>query len=274
MHHFSLDKNDIENWARFSGDWNPIHFNIEAARELGIDNLVVHGMLAALELKQKLHIGYLQRTDVGKYHRLKIYFRNPMLLGDDYKFFSKERNSAFSCRLCSVDEKDTIMTARVKQLGSPEPHQDYKSEGALPVNLDDFKGSYSTFKRSFAHIDRFWIFVESYVFGQFIKHHMSEVFDKLRELTDVSFSNLEEIDGYSVVQTTQEISLIGSTMKDLELQAIDDCLSGRSTIKFQISDYMVSGDEDVFLGEVKILIFLNDKCEMISEIGLLGKKNM
>jgi acyl dehydratase len=45
MHAFSQD--DIAEFARLSGDTNPVHLDIEAAREMGFPGTIVHGMLAA-----------------------------------------------------------------------------------------------------------------------------------------------------------------------------------------------------------------------------------
>lgn len=50
-----LSAKDIESWARFSGDWNPIHFDADAAKALGVDAPFAHGMLALLPVKQLAH---------------------------------------------------------------------------------------------------------------------------------------------------------------------------------------------------------------------------
>ena len=42
----------IESWARFSGDFNPIHFDLEKARLAGSPAIIVHGMLPLLYVKQ------------------------------------------------------------------------------------------------------------------------------------------------------------------------------------------------------------------------------
>ena len=40
---------DANRWAEFSGDYNPIHFDLEQARLRG-EGLRVHGMRALLEI--------------------------------------------------------------------------------------------------------------------------------------------------------------------------------------------------------------------------------
>ncbi|WP_166212339.1 MaoC family dehydratase [Cognatiluteimonas telluris] len=48
-----FEQSDVEHWASFSGDYNPIHFDIDRARDLGVDALIVHGMLAMLPVKRE-----------------------------------------------------------------------------------------------------------------------------------------------------------------------------------------------------------------------------
>jgi hypothetical protein len=42
----------IENWAEFSGDRNPIHFDADQARRLRADDVIAHGMLVLLFVKE------------------------------------------------------------------------------------------------------------------------------------------------------------------------------------------------------------------------------
>src|SRR5439155_26041866 len=47
---------DIDRWARFSGDYNPIHFDAAEARQLGADGVIAHGMLVLLAIKARLSV--------------------------------------------------------------------------------------------------------------------------------------------------------------------------------------------------------------------------
>ncbi|MBU9817416.1 hypothetical protein J1781_21555 [Rahnella sp. C60] len=51
---FSYDVRDAEAWAKFSGDYNPIHFDLQQARAMGLETLTVHGMRALLDMKNHL----------------------------------------------------------------------------------------------------------------------------------------------------------------------------------------------------------------------------
>ncbi|WP_057461021.1 MaoC/PaaZ C-terminal domain-containing protein [Pseudovibrio sp. POLY-S9] len=46
-----FDETDIQNWASFSGDYNPLHFDEAFAHFAGLDTVSIHGMALMLPLK-------------------------------------------------------------------------------------------------------------------------------------------------------------------------------------------------------------------------------
>lgn len=72
---------DLVRYAAASGDFNPIHFDHDAARAAGLDGIVVHGLLMAAWLAQAAatHAGRI-RTDPLQEMRLR--FRAPLHPGD------------------------------------------------------------------------------------------------------------------------------------------------------------------------------------------------
>jgi MaoC like domain len=68
---------DAERWAAFSGDRNPIHFDIEQARLLDADRLVVHGMVALLPIRRRIAQRSAPRGGDG-WRRLRVMFRLPV----------------------------------------------------------------------------------------------------------------------------------------------------------------------------------------------------
>ncbi len=66
---------DLVRYAAASGDFNPIHFDHEAARAAGLDGIVVHGLLMAAWLGQRAaDIG----TGVAPLREMKLRFRSPL----------------------------------------------------------------------------------------------------------------------------------------------------------------------------------------------------
>ena len=49
-----FNKNDIVKYAKASGDFNPIHLDKEFAKTIGLDNVIVHGMLIMAHLGKSI----------------------------------------------------------------------------------------------------------------------------------------------------------------------------------------------------------------------------
>ena len=83
MNQIAFGMPEVRRWAEFSSDFNPIHFEAEQARKAGLDDLVVHGMLALLPVKQavsRAHAasGVAQQGGDGRWMKFHALFRNPI----------------------------------------------------------------------------------------------------------------------------------------------------------------------------------------------------
>jgi acyl dehydratase len=74
-----VTREDVESYARASGDLNPLHREEEVARAAGFPGIVAHGMLTMGTLTSAL-IGWL--GDPAALTRLKVQFRSPVFLGE------------------------------------------------------------------------------------------------------------------------------------------------------------------------------------------------
>ena len=71
----------LRRYARASGDRNPIHLDEEAARRVGLDSVIAHGMLSMAFLGQFVTQQITGITDAQLAH-LKVRFVNMVRLGD------------------------------------------------------------------------------------------------------------------------------------------------------------------------------------------------
>ena len=49
-----FNQNDLVEYSKASGDFNPIHFDKEFAKTIGLDNVIVHGMLIMAHLGKSI----------------------------------------------------------------------------------------------------------------------------------------------------------------------------------------------------------------------------
>jgi len=75
----SIDRLNLVTYAGASGDFNPIHWNENAAREAGLDNVIAHGMLTmgrALCIVTR----WIQNPALIKEYSVR--FLNPLIIAD------------------------------------------------------------------------------------------------------------------------------------------------------------------------------------------------
>lgn len=73
---FMLSDEDVRNYARLSGDWNPVHIEEGAAKEAGFEGCVAHGMLVVARALSLIRQRKVLRT-------LSVTFHRPILVGDE-----------------------------------------------------------------------------------------------------------------------------------------------------------------------------------------------
>lgn len=75
----AFDLPAVRRWAEFSGDFNPIHFDLAHARKAGMNKLIVHGMLALMPIKQMLASrGRTAFSAPACWMKFKAAFRHPV----------------------------------------------------------------------------------------------------------------------------------------------------------------------------------------------------
>jgi len=90
-----FDMLDVERWAQFSGDRNPIHFDLAHARAAGVDALIVHGMLAMMPMKQALS----QAKPPAGWTKFRALLRKPVAHGQNVVFDTKPAGAGLAFRL-------------------------------------------------------------------------------------------------------------------------------------------------------------------------------
>jgi len=95
----------VNDFAKISGDYSPIHMDEEYAKSTTFQKRVVHGMLLA---------SFLSRVDgmylPGKhalYFSQNIEFHNPCFIGDKITVFSKVIDKSKSTKILKIDTKIT-----------------------------------------------------------------------------------------------------------------------------------------------------------------------
>ncbi|WHH51277.1 MaoC family dehydratase [Pseudomonas sp. Ap32] len=99
----------IEAWADLSGDRNPIHFDLEAARRMDAADVVVHGMLALLPIKHQM--GRVAEGRDEDWVQFKALLKAPVLRNCPVALATRPRSASTAFTLRSEKVKASMCSA-------------------------------------------------------------------------------------------------------------------------------------------------------------------
>ncbi|MGF7482274.1 protein dehydratase [Providencia sp. SP181] len=108
---------DAAGWAKFSGDYNPIHFDLKWVQSAGGEQLSVHGMRALLDAKQFASERFLhgsqdaQQRTKSAFVKCAVRLRSP--LWNDKSYDLVARNKAGSVAILSTEEQQNCLTCQL-----------------------------------------------------------------------------------------------------------------------------------------------------------------
>lgn len=110
---FNYTRSDAELWAAFSGDYNPIHFDLQWARKLGSERLTVHGMRAMLDMKQALSEALQPASPDVHFFRFSARLRQPVCCDLDYRLDVATTARQASGRLLDARNDECCFSAKL-----------------------------------------------------------------------------------------------------------------------------------------------------------------
>jgi hypothetical protein len=261
---FSFGSSDIEKWAQFSGDRNPIHFQPEAAARLGVEKVVAHGMLALLPVKQQV----VSMSDALDSHwtQFKASFKAPILKDDSIVLSTKARKQKLGFKVDSVDLNTQHLVGHVCQI----PVQSWCSDSIIyQLDKQDIRQKYSDFCEQFDNAFAQWIWLDGLVFGHFISHQIGYIMSKLggKNYQHRQIRGIEDLSDHMVVQISHQ-TVFCNNLKDVVInsQQLPD-------VAYQIDNINVTENNDSAFGTLDVGVLVNGCHQMTIELGLMIKSN-
>ncbi len=266
----SFDTDVVEKWANFSGDYNPIHFDPEAATNLSGAGLVAHGMLVLLPVKQAmteaLSAEILQSRPCNKVNsdlptkpwvRLKSSFRQPVPQSRDVMIDVSSAGSKANYAVVEQDRKTTYFQG-VLSNGLP-PDAPLVGE-SIAIDQKDLLQRWEYFQGSFNRITSAWIFIDALIFSEFVEQHVSDLISMAIAEREGPQGNAER--SRFVVQTSQCVWFDHLSLQNLAYPGLFNL-----TYRYKRGEWMA--DNDRIIGTVDLEARLDDRRVLHSEVGLL-----
>lgn len=269
MNRLAFGLPEVRRWAEFSSDFNPIHFDPEQARNAGLDDLVVHGMLALLPVKQEVSRAHAANGAAGqdgqsrwmKFHAL---FRNPIPHGSASQLTLRpSRGNGLAFQMSAEG------TAQERFRGSYTPAAELggwlQKRAFAPKNFVRLRAeSAERFAASYPDVREGWIMLDAIVFSEFMRCQLDGIAQQVQgELARVMGG--DRVHGlfvqasHTVYVDTQALCSPGP------LPFSCDELSYATGVP----DVVVNSDK--LIGSVSLPVMRGQTLVMLLEIGLLAK---
>lgn len=254
---------DVQKWADFSGDYNPIHFEREKARLAGAEDVVVHGMLVLLPIKQALCDGLERAPAGGEWLRVKAWFRTPVPRERTQSVELKQRTPRrLEFRVAETAAGCERSRGFAERAGPPGGEREDSAGGlTLAAGADRL----STFERDFPYVKRLWIWLDAIAFAKFVTVHVADLMNEVCG-ADARRDPIGAGTGATVMQTSQEIVVSPRLVREpIGAARLDGC---RYDVSLRTS---VSSEDEVF-GTVRISTWVGETLATRSDFGLLARR--
>lgn len=260
---------DLDNWAEFSGDYNPIHFNHEKAVQYSLGGVVVHGMLALLHMKaQLLENNYAPDK---KWLQWKASIKKVIPKESSYIATIEKPSQIKPVKFRMLDSNSGVKHIHgVCQYNSidadkySEPGDEYLLDSQYLVQKA------SKFKDYYPGIDSNWIFLDAAIFSQYINEHSKSVLkEELSEYLGHESSvapgaeNLE----FMVMHTHHNLNISPS----LYSQKLQTAWNNNQVRYKSIKREIINSGGSLF-GTVELPVWINAELVMVMELGLMARK--
>lgn len=168
---------EVAHWAEFSGDYNPIHFDLPQARTLGSEALIVHGMLALLPIKRWLAETQAAPAAAAPWQKFRALLRTPIPHDEDLQVTQRLSAAAQQFRVHDMNGGDEYF--RGSLAAATDPWSDYAGRGDVGGSSELTAERLASFARFYPAPYAPWIVIDALVFADFMRNKLAT----LREYT-------------------------------------------------------------------------------------------
>ncbi|MDM4206058.1 MaoC/PaaZ C-terminal domain-containing protein [Klebsiella spallanzanii] len=201
--HYTLA--DAHQWAAFSGDDNPIHFELAAARAMGGSQLSVHGMRALLDVKRDVQARLIYPTSsAARYLKCQVRLRRPLWCDTDWLLTpGVVKNRVLSAASVINPQNDEVcLSCQMSQAAEPESLAGKQPSVLAPNTLLALQSHFNNTWPDLAQ----WQFLDALLFRQLIGDQALLRQENIAALLGQRETSLQQIfTRYPVLQTHQEV---------------------------------------------------------------------
>lgn len=261
----TIDRDRIRRWADFSGDYNPIHFERQAARALGAADVIVHGMIGAVLAFQRLWDDDRANGQVIGVRTLTAKLRHPIVVDEALRLVVKRGRQGASCSLIGADDIIRV-GATLRPAGEHEPvavHPDlpcYKID-RYDLASRDVNARRGNLRHALPECTSFWLGLASCFFSEFLGRAIEPLRLQAQRLLGV-----QTVADAVAVQTSYAVT-VDPTVEDLASDGgiVDYACTFAPGVMVPV--------EGGCMGDVTWTVSSGPRCVLVTSVGLLLKQN-
>lgn len=264
MKDWRFEESHLQSWARFSGDFNPIHFDLERARQAGSPAIIVHGMLPLLYIKREVARHARERLADREWLRVKCRLKTPLQRDASHEFRLKDGDASARFSLSAATGGSELVQGLYSTLGSVERGG---SVEAIGMSADEAQRKLAEFTTLFPDIDDFWIGLDGIAFAKFLSagvlYRLASSFQAASDAHDQD----ELMQRALALQTFHSVTvapwLIGRSLKEPPTL-------GAVRLHLTLPAVVQNSDTE-FTGSERFDVFIDDEFAMQCDVGFLLK---
>jgi hypothetical protein len=261
---------EVRAWATFSNDFNPIHFDLDHAKNAGLGGLVVHGMLALLPVKVAIakvyaeHSAQRPASDWIKFHAL---FRSPIPHGAANDLTIRPaKEDGFDFRLHSRYEGRERFRG---SLSRSEDLADWLQAHPLPSSSFSVlnSGDGARFADSYPEVKENWIALDAVVFSDFMRSRLAQIAEAVQQRMAALISGAPGVGMYVQSSHTVHINV-------QEVQSVGPLPFDREELQYGMGTPELVFNREKIFGSIALPVLHGSRLIMLIEIGLLARPSI
>ncbi len=167
---FVLSEDDVRNWAEFSGDWNPLHFDVNVAHAFGAKTIFAHGMLSMLPTKISVS-KFNDCFDAGGWLRFDVKLREPTPVNEIVKVVWEEpKNNKCFGELRSLQENVVLSYLTFSKHSDLPTNTQNKSTNHAKISKKQISNFFDlTISNKRINTADLWVCLDAIMVSEFIK---------------------------------------------------------------------------------------------------------
>lgn len=255
-----FDAQLLQDWAAFSGDRNPVHFDADLAWQLlGTERTIAHGMLAMLPLKNAMARA-LPTTDGADCWRWEALLRRPVLCDTAYTVQTNFRpnDNTLSTNLECLNAATRHITSRTAPVAPNSRF--YGAPGRYPLDAGYVDAQHRKFGAAFPAFATPWIFYDALLFSHYLESHLLGLLASMN--IEIRYPNDLMAQDLTILQISHAVTATSTTFRSADPVAAD-------TLRYSIAPPCITGTGETRYATIQTTLYDDQRPLLAQELSLL-----